>query len=472
MRGVTPSRDNGAEVFTIPTAQSALDLISPNQWEGKPAPNRVWLLDNWIPVMRATLLTGEGGSGKSLLAQQLATCVAMGIPFMGIPVRQQASLYITCEDDPSELHRRQEAINRALGISMADLRDRMHLVSRVGDLDNAMLDFDYGESVGPSAFYRQVESAAIRTGSFFLVLDNIAHLFSGNENIRLHVATFCNAMEKLARDIGGTVLFLGHPSKAGAQFSGSTAWENQVRSRLYLGRPDDDDGQANTNLRTLSRSKSNYAAVGEKIEMQWHDWAFLDPKDDRCQHFEDLAQVQRATAENDRFMDCLDETNRQQRPVSASQHAQNFAPKAFARMTIGKGIPLESFARAMERLFHLDMIEEADLFKGPDRKFKRGLRRTESMREGCGKVPDESPETRSNPCGKVPNDHLREGCGTVQSEPPETRDNPCGKVAGRLFETIPQGGAVRSPLPIGREGDRTTPPPPAPLHDDDDDPFD
>lgn len=470
MRRVTQARDLGAGVYQIARSEPPLNLISPEEWEGTSAPNRLWLLENWIPVMRATLLTGEGGSGKSLLAQQLATCVAMGMPFLGITVRQQTSLYITCEDDPSELHRRQEAINRALGITMSDLAGRLHLASRVGDLDNAMLDFEYGETVGPSPFYRQVEAACNRTASFFLVLDNIAHLFSGNENIRLHVATFCNAMEKLARDIGGTVLFLGHPSKAGAQFSGSTAWENQVRSRLYLGRPDDADGDTNTNLRTLSRSKSNYAAIGEKVEMQWHEWAFLDPKDDRCQHFEDLAQVQRATAENDRFLDCLDETIRQRRPVSASAHAQNYAPKAFTKMTIGKGLPLESFARAMERLFHLGMIEEGDLWRGEDRKFKRGLRRSDDLREGCGTVQDEISETRTNPCGKVQDDGLREGCGTVQGDASQTLDNPCGTVAGGLFETIPQGGAVRSPLPIGREGDRTTPPPPAQFNDDD--PFD
>jgi RecA-family ATPase len=470
MCAMTIARELGTGVFQIASNDPPpLNLISPDQWDGKPAPNRVWLLENWIPVMRATLLTGEGGSGKSLLAQQLATCVALGLPFLGIPVREQASLYITCEDDSSELHRRQEAINRALGITMADLAGRLHLSSRVGELDNAMLDFDYGETVGPSGFYRQVEAACNRTTSFFLVLDHIAHLFSGNENIRLHVATFCNAMEKLARDIGGTVLFLGHPSKAGAQFSGSTAWENQVRSRLYLGRPDDADSDTNTNLRTLSRSKSNYAAIGEKVEMQWHDWAFLDPKDDRCQHFEDLAQVQRATAENDRFLDCLDETIRQRRPVSASAHAQNYAPKAFAKMTVGKGLTLECFARAMERLFHLGMIEEGDLWKGEDRKFKRGLRRCDGLREGCGTVADQSAETRNNPCGTVAKDALREGCGTVAHDTPETTDNPRGTVAARLIETIPQVGAVRSPLPIGREGDRTTPPPPAPFPDD---PFD
>ena len=92
-------RSNGGNVTPIRPDLMRLPLVSPGQWEGKAAPKRLWLWDDMIPVMRATLLTGEGGSGKSLFAQQLATCVALGLPFLGIPTRQQAALYVTCEDD-------------------------------------------------------------------------------------------------------------------------------------------------------------------------------------------------------------------------------------------------------------------------------------------------------------------------------------------------------------------------------------
>lgn len=215
-----------------------LPLISTGAWDGKPAGDRVWLLDEWIPVMRATLLTGDGGSGKSLLAQQLATCVALGLPFMGVKTRQQRSLYVTCEDDRTELHRRQEGICAALGVSMAELDGKLFFLSRCGELDNSLLHFGSDGVIQPSRFYRSIEAVAESNAIMFLALDNIAHLFEGNENIRNHVAIFCNALEMMARSIGGTVLFLGHPAKSGAQFSGSTAWENQVRSRLYLSRPD------------------------------------------------------------------------------------------------------------------------------------------------------------------------------------------------------------------------------------------
>ncbi len=64
------------------------------------------------------------------------------------------------------------------------------------------------------------------------------------------------------------VLLLGHPAKAkDSEFSGSTAWEGAVRSRLYLGdRPpdekDDDDSDAPPvadRFRYLCRRKANYS---------------------------------------------------------------------------------------------------------------------------------------------------------------------------------------------------------------------
>ncbi|MGL1475134.1 AAA family ATPase, partial [Vibrio parahaemolyticus] len=47
------------------------------------------------------------GVGKSLLGQQLATARWAGRPFLGLPSAAGPSLYVTAEDDPAELHRRQ-----------------------------------------------------------------------------------------------------------------------------------------------------------------------------------------------------------------------------------------------------------------------------------------------------------------------------------------------------------------------------
>src|SRR3546814_6141812 len=79
-------------------------------------------------------------------------------------------------------------------------------------------------------------------------------------------------MNRLAMKVDGSVLLIGHPNKAGDSFSGSTAWENQVRSRLFMERPAD---TLDRDVRVLSRQKANYAQNGEEIAFRWHEWAFI-----------------------------------------------------------------------------------------------------------------------------------------------------------------------------------------------------
>lgn len=373
----------GDNVIPIGPGSQRLPLISPAQWEGKSAPERLWLWDGMIPVMRATLLTGDGGSGKSLFAQQLATCVALGLPFLGVPTRQQPSLYVTCEDDMGELHRRQEAICAALGVSMSDLDGKLFLLSRCGEIDNLLLSFDHDGVIRPSPFYESIVATANAQCIWFVVLDNIAHLFEGNENIRNHVAIFCNMLERLAREIGGTVLFLGHPSKNGAQFSGSTAWENQVRSRLFLSRPEGDEGVYDEDVRVLSRAKSNYAKTGDTLKFRWKDWAFHLEEDAGETWHDQVATTGKATRENAIFLACLEKTAQERRALSHSPHAGNYAPKVMEHMPSPKGLKREALRAAMERLLHVgEIMADQPLWAGQDRKSIRASQR----QQGCGTV--------------------------------------------------------------------------------------
>ena len=427
----------------VPPAK--LDIIAAADWSGTPAPEREWLLDQWIPDHRATLLTGDGGSGKSLIAQQLATCAAAGAPFLGKPMRQCASLYITCEDDRGELQRRQEGINRALDLDMGALGSRLTFLSRVGQLRNSLVHFKGDNDFEHSDFFLSIVEHAATNDIRFVVLDNIAHLFEGNENIRNHVATFCNAMEGMAKKIGGAVLFLGHPPKSGAQFSGSTAWENQVRSRLWLSRPDPDDVSPNLNERVLKRSKSNYAAIGDAIEMQWQDWAFLSPNDHRLRPHENVFQSSRAGEENDRFLACLDESNDRKRSVSEKAPARNYAPRMFAKMPTAGGMKEAEFERAMERLFHLRAIETGELWRGADRHPVMGLRRAGQVRASAGQLSPNTAESGGIPCGPAISSNVRASCGSALEQSPQTPGTLGGSAAGQLLPNTPGSAAGEPP---------------------------
>lgn len=71
-----------------------------------------------------------------------------------------------------------------------------------------------------------------------VIIDTAADTFAGNEISRIQVRNFINrALRVIATRLGATVILTSHPSRAGMSdgtgMSGSTAWNNSVRSRLY-----------------------------------------------------------------------------------------------------------------------------------------------------------------------------------------------------------------------------------------------
>lgn len=76
-----------------------------------------------IPARTVTLLYGDGGTGKSLLALQLAVTVALGQSWIGLPVKAGKALFPSTEDEADELHRRLADIVRNEGARLSDLRN-------------------------------------------------------------------------------------------------------------------------------------------------------------------------------------------------------------------------------------------------------------------------------------------------------------------------------------------------------------
>ena len=76
-----------------------LRIVSPITLEGKTVPDRPWVVPNWIPHGSVTMINGDGGVGKTLLAQQLMTCCATGRKWLGYETMRCKALGIFCEDD-------------------------------------------------------------------------------------------------------------------------------------------------------------------------------------------------------------------------------------------------------------------------------------------------------------------------------------------------------------------------------------
>lgn len=221
-------------------------------------PEREWVAHEWLPRSTLVAMFGGGGIGKSLLSQQIATCVGNGVPVFGQSVSRGPVLALFGEDDPEELRRRQRAILAHMGRSPVYSAEGLHFDGRAGR-DSTLMTFGADRMPLFLPLFEHLRSECARLRPVLVILDNIAQMFGGIENDRHQVTVFANALTGIAREFECCVLLLGHVAKAvGSEYSGSTAWEAAVRTRLWLERRED-------GLIELHKAKANYAARGSVV---------------------------------------------------------------------------------------------------------------------------------------------------------------------------------------------------------------
>ncbi|MEO0328533.1 MAG: AAA family ATPase [Pseudomonadota bacterium] len=306
---------------------------------GKPVQPRSWHTLG-VPGCDVSDLGGDGGTGKSLIAQQLAVATVTGKQWLGQNVRQGPAIYLSAEDSTDELHRR-------LAV-MGDLSAMSGLTLRSLAGHDALLAVQQPRSgvLTRTALFDDLEARIGLERPALLVLDTRADLFGGNENDRAQGRQFIGMLRGLAIRYNCAVLLLSHPSVAGIQSgtgtSGTTGWNNSVRSRLYLSRVIHEGKEPNPDARVLTTKKSNYGRIGQQIHLHWRDGMFW-PID------MPTLETQNVKAESI-FLKLLVELKAQGRRVNASAGAQ-YAPKVFAEHPDNGGITKTAFKAAMQSLF-------------------------------------------------------------------------------------------------------------------------
>jgi len=318
---------------------AALPIIDPRDWQGKSVPERKWFVDGWIPDRTVTNLSGDGGSGKTEIILQLVAASSLGLPWFGKDVSAGPCLYYGAEDEADELHRRLETIVQNAGKQLSDL-DGIRLIPMAG-LDAVLAEPDRKGNLAATAIYPKLVSQAMALRPKLIIIDPSADVFGGDEINRAQVRKFVSMLRGLAMDIDCAVLLLSHPSltgmNSGTGTSGSTAWNNSVRSRLYLEITSPD-------TRVLTVVKANHGKVGEKIEMRWNDGVYdLDTGPDPV-----LAKVLNKTAD-DVFMAVFSKLTDQGQALGPNV-GPSYAPKKISGHPDAKGYTKGDLAGAMQRL--------------------------------------------------------------------------------------------------------------------------
>ena len=353
------TKKDDREIDAAASEAPPLPFINIVAWHEREVPKREWTVENRIPARTVTLLSGDGGVGKTILALHLSVAIVLGCDWIGTLPEPGPVLAICCEDEEPELHRRLARIVQHCGGSFADLAT-LHLISLAGE--SALLATPARNGLlAPTQLLQRISEAACDLKPRLVLLDNSADVYGGNENDRAQVRQFVGLLRSIAMASGAGVLLTSHPSltglSSGSGLSGSTAWNASVRSRLYFKRAIiDKDEEPDPDLRVLEVVKANYGPVGETIMLRWDNGLFLPVAGQST--LEKLAREQKV---DNLFLMLLNRWTEQGRAVSDKAKANTYAPGAFASEPEAKAdnVTKQEMAAAMDRLFRAGRIHSA-----------------------------------------------------------------------------------------------------------------
>lgn len=329
-------------------SEAPLSFLDVRRWDEDEPPPREWAVDQMMPRENVTLLSGEGAIGKSILLMQLAVAIAAARDWIQQMPAHGSAVYVGAEDDPHELQRRLTAIARHYHVTFAELADRLFISSLAGR-DAVLGVADRSGIVRATPLFTQLLEHVRKVRPMLIALDTAADMFAGNENDRGQVRQFIGLLRALAIAGGSAVLLASHPSRTGVSdesgLSGSTAWHNSVRSRLYLKNATTEEG-GDTGLRILEMKKSNYGPVTKEIALRWDAGVFKPVESIK-------SAIDRAAfeAEHERvFLAILARYTASGRNVT-DKPGRSYAPAEFVKEPEGALIGAPKLDAAMRRLF-------------------------------------------------------------------------------------------------------------------------
>ena len=194
-----------------------------------------------IPHRAATILSGAGSVGKTLLLLQAEIAAAARLPWLGGAVRSGPALFFSAEDALEEIQIRVDEIAEAENIGLDRLND-LHVMNLSDERHAALLAHDKKTGLMvPTSLYERLVLTIREVRPVITCLDNRALIIAGNENDRDVASQSMRILNLLARDTNQAVVMAAHPSVSGANSrtgqSGSTGWFAGGRAAGFLERP-------------------------------------------------------------------------------------------------------------------------------------------------------------------------------------------------------------------------------------------
>ena len=351
-----------------------------------PAPPPAFVWDGYLPRGVVALFGAHGGTGKSTIALMLAVATVTGRPLFGVPTEQSAAVFVSLEDGAGIVRHRLACICRAWGIDPLALRG-LHIVD--GTENPELFAADQRSAGDVTITYMELSRLVESTGAGLVVLDNASDSFGGDEINRRQVRAFMRSLGQVARLTDCAVCLLAHVDKntsrtkkaeGGEGYSGSTAWHNSARSRLFMTRD-------NSGLLTLEHQKSNLGKLREPITLVWPEGGLPMLAGD-APDFSALDGRAQGRADDNAAAALLvllaEFEGREQYASPAPQarnnvHALLRSEPSFQRLKLNR----DATARIVNQCQRVGWIESVD-YRSPDRKQRQRWTVTSKGREFAG----------------------------------------------------------------------------------------
>ena len=182
-----------------------------------------FVIDRLIPEGMVTALTSQAGVGKSIIALEMAHCIAAGTPFLGqFKTKQMSVLLLDQEMSPNTIVGRFHSL-----ISNADLP--------------IFTTYETFLKITSPDDYSKIVSAVTEKHIGLLILDTLVTFHGGDENQVNEMRQVMEAMMRLCADTGATILFLHHQRKGAygeqasqASMRGSTEIAAKIGCQITL----------------------------------------------------------------------------------------------------------------------------------------------------------------------------------------------------------------------------------------------
>ena len=174
-----------------------------------------YVLQGWVPVDGVTVFAADGGTGKSTLGLALAAHVALGKPFLGLPVRAGRVAFLDYETTWQQQARRLRLIARGMELTETPSVVYKHLDVPVPQCGPELRRFCDGEGID------------------FVLLDSLGFAGGAQPDAEPTLAVF-RALNSLRRP----VLVLHHANRQG-EFYGSVYVRNAARSLIEVKKQQD-----------------------------------------------------------------------------------------------------------------------------------------------------------------------------------------------------------------------------------------